>query len=152
MFSFIYHTVLLLLLFSSHGDKFRPPWVPELLHDLLGSPWCGVYDSTPCFSHVLEQCNSQEMNRTEGSERRRLFQGLLTYYGLTPLYWLFQFLWYLIRNLRYCFPETPGSWDTGLDEKPVWVFRIYVRVVCLLVETESLVRREKLKKCQPIRF
>lgn len=31
-------------------------------------------------------------------------------------------------------------------------FSVHMRVVCLLVETESLVLREKLPKCHPIRF
>lgn len=45
-----------------------PPLVPKLLHILLGSPRCGVYGATQCFSHVSVQNNSSQVNRTEGCE------------------------------------------------------------------------------------
>lgn len=131
VFSFIDHMVLLLL--SSHGDKFGPPLVPELLHILLGSPWCGVYDSTHAFRAEPFTGDGQDTGRVG----RRLFQGLRTYCGLIPLYWLFQFLWYLIRDLGHCFPESPGSWRHRIIQEACLGF-LYSCASCLPVSGDRI--------------
>lgn len=108
--SFIHHMVLLLV--SAHGDKFGPPLVLELLHILLGSPWCGVYDSTPLFLCVrAEPCMGEQQDRKEAGSGLNDLLGFHSFVLVIPIFVIFY------QNPMVLLPwKVPG--DTGLYEKP----------------------------------